>query len=35
MNQYLKIPRGINVNQVNDLILKNAIEEIGKQSQNA
>ena len=31
MNQYLRIPRGINVNQENDLILKKTIEEIGKQ----
>ena len=31
MNQYLKIPRGINVVNTNDLILQKAIEEIGKQ----
>lgn len=31
MNQYLKIPRGINVVNTNDLILQRAIEEIGKQ----
>ena len=30
MNQYIKIPRGINVISVNDIILKNAIEKIGK-----
>lgn len=30
MNQYLKIPRGININAINDLLLKKAIEEIGK-----
>lgn len=31
MNQYLRIPRGINVNQENDLIFQKTIEAIGKQ----
>ena len=30
MNQYLKIPRGINVNNTNDLIIRKTIEAIGK-----
>lgn len=30
MNQYLKIPRGINVVRTNDMIIRKAIEEIGK-----
>ncbi len=30
MNQYLKIPRGININSINDLLFRKAIEEIGK-----
>lgn len=30
MNQYLKIPRGINVINTNDLIFRKVIEEIGK-----
>ena len=31
MNQYLKIPRGINIIKTNDLIMRKVIEEIGKQ----
>ena len=30
MSQYLKIPRGMNVNYVNDIILQKAVEAIGR-----
>ena len=30
MNQYVKIPRGININPINDYFIRKAIEEIGK-----